>query len=146
MSHQIALVSCVKSKRGSPTAARDLYTSQLFRALRGYAEATSDAWYILSAEHGLLHPDQIIAPYERTLNTMGKQDRRAWAERVQEQLAALLPPDAEITVLAGTRYREDIVPFLQARGHSVRIPLEGLRFGKQLARLNQLAANGYPTI
>jgi hypothetical protein len=71
MSTRVALVSCVKSKRSAPTPACDLYTSPLFRHLRGYAEANADTWYILSAGHGLLRPDQVVAPYERTLNNAG---------------------------------------------------------------------------
>ncbi len=79
MNARIALVSCVKSKRRSPIAARDLYTSELFRKLRRYAETHADCWYILSAEHGLLRPEQETAPYERTLNTMKKGERLACA-------------------------------------------------------------------
>jgi hypothetical protein len=134
---RIALVSCVKSKRSTPAPAKDLYTSTLFRGLRRYAEANADRWYILSAEHGLLDPDAVIAPYERTLNTVGKMDRVRWAEGVQRRLTEVLPAGAEIIVLAGARYREGLVPFLRARGFSVEIPLEGLSFGRQLSFLQQ---------
>jgi hypothetical protein len=137
--NRVALVSCVKSKRSSPAPAADLYTSALFRGLREYAEANADAWYILSAEHGLLRPDQVIAPYERTLNTMRKADRLAWAARVQRQLLEVLPSRAEVVVLAGERYREELVPFLREHGHAVNVPLEGLSFGRQLQRLKALA-------
>jgi Family of unknown function (DUF6884) len=82
MGIRVALVSCVKSKQDSPAPAGDLYTSPLFRSFRRYAEANADVWYVLSAEHGLLHPDQIVATYERTLNAMRKSDRLAWARRV----------------------------------------------------------------
>jgi hypothetical protein len=133
----------VKSKRASAAAARDLYTSPLFRHLRGYAEANADAWYILSAEHGLLRPEQVIAPYEKTLNTMRKADRLAWAERVQGQLLKELPGEAEVIFLAGEKYRGDLIPFLQARGFSVRVPLDGLSFGRQLQRLKELEVGGY---
>ena len=143
MNIRVALVTCVKSKRPSDTAARDLYTSTLFRSLRGYAERTTDKWYILSAEHGLLHPDQTVAPYEKTLNTMKRADRLAWAARVQQQLLQVLPPKAEIVILAGVKYRDDLIPFLREHGFSVSVPFEGLSFGKQLQRLKQLAASGY---
>jgi hypothetical protein len=137
---RIALVSCVKSKQPSPAPAKDLYTSALFRGMRGFAEANADAWYILSAEHGLLRPDQVTAPYERTLNKMGKAARQGWAERVQRQLVAVLPSRAEVIVLAGERYRDGLVPFLEGRGYDVSIPLERLPFGRQLQRLKELAA------
>ena len=139
MATRIALVSCVKQKRDSAAPARDLYLSQLFRGLRHYAETQADAWYILSAEHGVLRPEQVVGPYERTLNTMPKRERLAWAERVQQQLLELLPADAEVILLAGLRYREEIEPFLRKRGFPVSVPLEGLRIGEQLQRLKQAA-------
>lgn len=108
--------------------------------MRTYAEAHSDAWYILSAEHGLLHPTQVTAPYERTLNRMRIKERQAWAERVQTQLVTAIPIGAHIVVLAGERYREYLPPFLHDRGHSVEVPLAGLSLGRQLSRLNELLA------
>jgi hypothetical protein len=129
---RIALVSCVKSKRAAASPARELYTSQLFRSLRAYAEAHADAWYILSAEHGILRPDDVIAPYEKTLTSMPKSDRVAWAGRVQPQLLEILPSGAEVILLAGSRYREGIEHFLRQHGFSVSIPMEGLGIGKQL--------------
>jgi hypothetical protein len=132
---RVALVSCVKSKRPEPAAAKDLYTSELFRRFRRYAETTADRWYILSAEHGLLDPEQIVAPYERTLNRMALADRLSWANRVQAQLKDTVPANAEVVILAGQRYREYLVPFLQSRGHSVNIPL-----GRALIRASTTAS------
>lgn len=134
---RVALVSCVKSKQTRPAPARDLYTSALFRGLRAFAERSADRWYILSAEHGLVDPTQVLEPYERTLNRMPRKDRDAWASKVRGQLAEVLPIGAEVIVLAGQRYREDLVPFLRDRGHPVSIPLEGLPFGKQLQFLGK---------
>jgi uncharacterized HhH-GPD family protein len=131
-------VSCVKQKRGAAAPARDLYVSELFRGSRRYAETHADTWYILSAEYGVVRPDQVIEPYERTLNTMPRRDRLAWAEKVEQQLLGLLPAGAEVILLAGQRYREDIEPFLRKNGHSVSVPLQGLQIGKQLQRLKQI--------
>jgi len=135
MTCRIALVSCVKQKRTSAAPARDLYVSELFRGLRRYAEARAGAWYILSAEHGLLRLDQVVAPYERTLNTMRKPERLAWAAQVQRQLLDVLPPSAEVILLAGARYRENIEPFLRGKGYEVSVPLQGMALGKQLQYL-----------
>ena len=135
---RIALVGCVKSKRMSSAPARELYTSPLFRAMRGYAESNADAWYILSAEYGLLRPDQVVEPYERTLNSMPTRERLAWAVGVQNQLLEALPQGAEVVLLAGLRYREHLVPFLKQNGVSVAVPLEGLSLGRQLQRLKQI--------
>jgi hypothetical protein len=135
---RIALVGCVKSKHTSSAFARDLYTSPLFRAMRRYAESNADAWYVLSAEHGLVGPDRSLEPYERSLNTMPSAERLDWARRVQNQLLEVLPKGAEVSLLAGLRYREHLVPFLKQQGFSVAVPLEGLSLGRQLQRLKQI--------
>lgn len=59
-------------------AAKDLYISDWFVKARAYVEQAGDEWFILSAEYGLVSPETVIAPYERTLNTMGIAERRAW--------------------------------------------------------------------
>ncbi len=65
------LVSCVSQKLPVSAPAKDLYTSPLFCKARSYVERKGQPWFILSAKHGLLHPDQPVAPYDLTLNTMG---------------------------------------------------------------------------
>lgn len=139
LANRVALVSCVKSKCPSESPARDLYTSPLFVGMRRYAEQHADAWFILSAEYGVLSPDQLVASYANTLNTMMKADRLEWAKRVQQQLLKVLVPGTKVIILAGKRYREGIVPFLRGEGFSVEVPMEGLRIGSQLSWLNRHA-------
>ena len=126
------LVSCVARKGASSTRAKDLYVSEWFRRARAYAEATAAPWFILSAKHGLVSPDELLEPYEVTLNTMGIGERRAWAARVQHQMDQRLPQVERIVVLAGQRYREFLMEYLRRRGPTVEVPLEGLRIGEQL--------------
>lgn len=132
---RVALVSCVKMKAREPRAAKDLYVSPLFRGLRTYAEANADAWYILSAEHGLLSPHAIVAPYERTLLHMRKSERQEWANRVIASLQTIIEVNDEIMVLAGERYREHLIPWLKLQGLPFTVPLLGLKMGEQLQRL-----------
>lgn len=134
---RIALVSCVKSKGMTPAPARDLYTSQLFKGMRRYAESKADAWYILSAKYGVVLPDEVIEPYEQTLNRMTKDERTAWAERVQQSLYGLFPAGVTVVLLAGERYREGIIPFLEARGVVIEAPMAGLGIGSQLKWLKE---------
>ena len=133
----VYLVSCVSQKREHACAARDLYVSNLFRKARRYVEASACPWYILSAEYGLVEPEQVVAPYERTLNTMAVADRRAWAQRVFEQLMAAVPNATTVVFLAGERYREFLARHLKDRGLVVSVPMEGLRIGEQLSWLGQ---------
>jgi hypothetical protein len=122
----------VSAKRPTPSKAKELYVSDWFKKARRYVEQSGDPWFILSAEHGLLDPDAVISPYERTLNRMGVRDRRAWAAKVIEQMERSLPRSDRIVVLAGERYREGLMDYLRGRTRSVLIPLEGLKIGEQL--------------
>ena len=79
---KIVLVSCVKTKANHPKPAKELYISDLFRKSSAYARMIGDEWYILSAKYGLLAPEVVIPPYEKTLRNMGVADRKAWAKRV----------------------------------------------------------------
>ena len=137
---RVFLVSCVAGKRSGPTPAAELYTSAWFIKARELVEASGEPWFILSAEHGLLAPDQVIAPYERTLNTMSASERREWARRVQQQMEVSLPEADEVVVLAGNRYRENLMPYLREQFWKVTVPMEGLTIGRQLSWLDNAAA------
>jgi hypothetical protein len=126
------LVSCVGQKQGVPAKARDLYTSDWFKKARRFVEDRDGSWFILSAEHGLLHPDTVVAPYNKTLNNMTIAERRTWANRVIEQMKAGLPLAREIVVLAGSKYRQLLIDYLTTRA-KVIAPLEGLGIGEQLS-------------
>ena len=52
-----------------------------FRKARACVESTGCPWGILSAEYGLLHPDEEIRPYEKTLNAMPVAEKRALGVR-----------------------------------------------------------------
>lgn len=120
-----------------PTPAKDLYTSSWFTKARRYAEGTGCPWFILSAEHGLVSPDQVLAPYEKTLNTMPIAERRKWAERVAAQLKEMSPQMEIAVFLAGQRYREFLSDHLQSRNVVVEVPMQGLRIGEQLSWLGR---------
>lgn len=133
----IYLVSCVGLKRNEPSLARDLYISSWFSKARRYVETTSCPWFILSAEYGLVRPDQMIAPYERTLNAMRIVDRRQWANRVIVQLDEAIPDLVRAVFLAGGRYREFVARHLLDHGVEVDVPMAGLRIGEQLSWLGR---------
>ena len=128
----IILISCVSKKLMFPAAAKDLYTSSLFRKALKYAEFLSpEAIYVLLAKHGLLGLDEIVEPYDLTLNQLSVSEVKHWAQRTVDQLkqVANLASDKFI-FLAGERYRRFIVPRLPF----AEIPLRGLPIGKQIPR------------
>lgn len=132
----VYFVSCVGEKEEQACRARELYISKWFLKARRYVEASGCHWFILSAEYGLVAPDRVIAPYDRTLNTMPIAERRAWAQRVSKQIGAAMPKLSHVVILAGERYREFLVHHLTEHGVVVSVPMEGLGIGEQLSWLN----------
>jgi hypothetical protein len=121
----LVLVGCVKEKVDRPGAARDLYISPLFAKERAYAEASGAPWFILSAEHGLVAPEEVLAPYDLRLSKTSVDYRRDWGIRVVDRLVQLAGPldGMVIEVHAGSVYADPIRSMLQERGAIVREPL-----------------------
>ena len=99
---------------------------------RDWIERDGAPWYILSAKYGLVHPDTVISPYDKTLNAMGVNDRREWATKVENQMDEILSEYNEVIVFAGQRYREYLEDYLRHRFNSMKVPMKGLRIGQQL--------------
>lgn len=131
----IGLVGCASQKLRRPAPARDLYVSQLFRKASAYAELTCDRWYVLSAKHGLVHPDTIVEPYDMRLGTNDRTSPpiHTWAAGVRAQLDTELAGLGDVTLvaLAGEQYRTVL---LGSRWPSV-VPMKGLGIGQQLGWL-----------
>ncbi|MGV2885946.1 DUF6884 domain-containing protein [Paenibacillus taichungensis] len=130
---KIALISCTKKKQTYECPAQELYTpSSLFKKAKLYVQRQDyNGWFILSALHGLLSPDQVVEPYNQTLNNMSIADIRDWSKKVAQQLIALHP--GEIYFYAGDNYRKELVPLLEEAGIVCHVPLKGKGIGEQLA-------------
>ena len=131
---RILLLGCVSEKGPADVAARDLYVSTLFRLRRAYAETLGSPWFILSARHGLVRPDEVLEPYDVRLSSLPAAGRRAWGDRVFAQLqAAAAPlPGRVFEFHAGSHYVEAVRPHLERLGAVVAWPLKGLGLGEQL--------------
>jgi hypothetical protein len=129
----VLLLACSKRKLEQPAPARDLYTSPLFRTAREHAERKGGPWFILSAEHGLVAPDEWLAPYDRYLRDTPPGYRGAWGHWVVERLDLLVGGLANRTVEihAGSAYVDPIVEPLSAKGCRISLPLSGLAVGER---------------
>jgi len=133
---RLLLIGCVKGKRKGTWPARELYVSELFSRRRHYAEVAGCSWFILSAKHGLVAPDQPIEWYDRTLSDVGADERRRWSESVLKQLDVIVGSmdGTVIEVHAGKAYRDfGLVQGLTNRGALVAVPTAHLGLGQQLA-------------
>ncbi len=136
MSRRIGLVGCVKQKGLHAATAAELYTSALFRGRRAYVERTCDSWFVLSALHGLLEPQVVVAPYDVTLAAARRPAKREWSKRALAQIDKALGPcaDATFEIHAGSAYMNfGLADGLAGRGASLEWPVAGLRLGEQLA-------------
>ena len=127
---KIVLISCVSKKLEKPSTAEDLYISPLFKKNLQYAKSLNpDQIFILSAKYGLLNLTEIIEPYNKTLNTMKISEIKEWANLVKSQLSKVTDlKNDEFTFLAGINYRKFLIPHLT----SYKVPMEGMKIGKQL--------------
>lgn len=135
-SQRIGLVGCVKEKRATPSRAKDLYTSTLFAGRRRYVERSCDSWWILSAQHGLIHPDQVLAPYDLALKGQPRAALRSWAAWVLTTFDTFVrcSPGDVVEFHAGAEYRDfGLTDGLVRRGLVVANPTHGLSIGHQLA-------------
>lgn len=123
---KIGLIGCCKEKLTVPARARDLYISPLFRLARGYVVEHCDAWAILSAEHLLVMPDQILEPYDTTLVGQPAWKRKIWANMTRAAIKDHWKFEAEFVVVAGRLY----LPAVRDLNYSV--PFEGLGIGQLL--------------
>jgi len=128
----LVIVGCGRGKLDHPAPAGELYTGQQFRACMTAARAltTPDRIRILSAAHGLLDLDEVTAPYDVTLASVGAvtpYQLRADAER-----SGLL--EEPVILLAGAAYTH----LARSVWPAAQTPLAGLAIGKQRARLAAL--------
>jgi len=113
----LVIVGCGAAKQDSPAPARDLYTSTYFQKKREYAEVVGDEWAILSAEHGLVIPDEELEPYETSIDDLGDEELDQLAHEVGMDLIDWVHWELtqysqsevdRIVVLAGKRYIEPL--------------------------------------
>jgi Zn finger protein HypA/HybF involved in hydrogenase expression len=133
---RVVLVGCGQRKASHPVPARQLYESAYFDKKHQYAEQPGvDAWFILSAEYGLVHPDERIEPYDTHIDDVDADD---WSAFVQSQMPDL--SGATIEVVAGEAYFQalDIALDIAAgTSGSIERPVEGLGIGEQMAWLKE---------
>lgn len=142
----VVLLGCVKSKRPSPAPARDLYTSPLFARRRAYAEGVGVPWFVLSSQWGLLHPDQVVGPYDMYLPAQPASYQRAWGEFVAEQLRVLHPvnPGDIAEIHAGDAYLDAVRGPLQRLGVTVTDPVDATSMGQTLQWYDRHQPSGSP--
>ena len=130
---RIVLISCVSKKREKLSIASEMYDSTWFKYAFKYAQnLNADKVFILSAQYGLLRPEQVIEPYNMTLKTMNKTQRYVWSESILNALEQECDLEKDFfCILAGKSYREFLVPSMKYYS----IPMEHMGIGQQISFL-----------
>jgi hypothetical protein len=113
----IGLINCTEKKNVGMMSARHLYTGSSFTSGVSILEEICDEWYILSGLYGLLRPDARISSYDKSLESMSRNDYRSWAEGVAAHVVNIDP--REVTIIAPDLYAGFLVPVLTSRGVKV---------------------------
>ena len=108
-----------------------MYVSDLFKKSLAYAKKLNpEKIFILSAKYGVLELDEVIEPYELTLNTMKEAEKKEWTLKCLQQLKSKQVNFDEKTIfLCGNNYRK----YLMKEFTDYDIPLAHLGIGQQLS-------------
>lgn len=100
--HPVAIIPCSGQKATVAGPARDLYTGSMFRHTLAAAENLDDdvTVLVLSAEHGLVTLDTVLAPYERRMGQAGS----VTVETVAAQAEALGITDGDVYAFLPQKY------------------------------------------
>jgi hypothetical protein len=86
----VILLGSVGDRVNVPAPAKEIFREVSFQLSRLDAELSGSEWFILSAEHGLMAPNEWISPDSRTLADMDPEYRVVWASWVVARLQSLV--------------------------------------------------------
>ena len=141
----VGVVACGEEKLSHATPAKHLYSSRHFQLCRAYVRQRCEAWCILSAKHRVLHPNEVIEPYNERVSGGARQIGKPgfWHHRTAHELRSIFSTEerpVHFYVLCGTTYRAVFDRWgadcrLFAGDGGVAYPLKSLGIGEQDAWL-----------
>ena len=134
----IVLLSCTKSKLDHSAPAQELYSaSPMFNKTLEYGKSLKpDKMFILSAKHHLVPLNKKLAPYDKTLKEMPKDEKEKWGEETIKQMksAGVNLEKDKFVFLTGSEYMKPFSKYIPEE--NIEKPMEGKRFGERLSWLN----------
>ena len=125
----IVILSCTKSKLDKPSQAQDLYSaSPMFKKTLEYGKSLKpDKMYILSAKHFLVPLNKVLAPYDKTLKEMPKDEKEAWGEKIISQMksSGISLEKDQFVFLTGSEYMKPLLKYIPEQ--NIEKPMEGRR-------------------
>jgi hypothetical protein len=125
-SGRVVLIGSSGATADEPEPAGRIFRSDGFARAREHAVHSRLPWFVLSAKHGLLDPDEIISPTDMQIDDQPAAYRAAWGEWVVAQLADRLQLDGVVVeVNGGVDFAQPLRQPLTRRGATLDIPLPG---------------------
>ena len=123
---RVVLIGSSGATATGPVRVGDLFQSAGFVRAREHAVHSQVPWFVLSAKHGLLEPDDVVAPYDLELGNSSTVYRSAWGEWVAAQLGERVQlSGATVEVHGGVDFAQPLRQPLARRGAALELPLPG---------------------
>jgi hypothetical protein len=123
---RLVLVGSSGATAGEPVPAARLFTSPGFARARDAAVRARLPWFVLSARHGLLEPEDVVGPSDAQIGDQSAGYRTAWGAWVVAQLAERVRLDGVVVeVHGGVDFAQPLRGPLARRGAALEIPLPG---------------------
>jgi hypothetical protein len=125
-SGRVVLVGSSGATAAAPEPTGGLFRSDGFARAREHAVHSRLPWFVLSAKHGLLDPDDVVSPYDVQIDDQSAAYRTAWGEWVVAQLADRVQLEGvTVEVHGGVDFAQPLRHPLARRGAALDIPLPG---------------------
>lgn len=138
----LVLIEDTRQQLDEAAPAAELFTGEVFQRARTYAKASGAPWFILSAEYGLLAPDQVVAPYDRSMATVPTAYREAWGPwvlaRLETMVGSVRRMRIEVHAISNAA-SEGLRRQLLGSGALVLEPLRGLSIPDRIAWYDRLS-------
>jgi hypothetical protein len=123
---RVVLIGSSGATATTPLPAAQLFQSAGFIRAREHAAGSGHPWFVVTAKHGLLDPDDVVAPSEVRLDDRSMGYRAAWGEWVAAQLGDRLRLEGlTVEVHGGVDFAQPLRNPLTRRGAVVDLQLPG---------------------
>jgi len=121
----VHLVACgMNQQKSGSWPAKELYTSKRFPSTRDDLNRSGQTWFILSTAHGLIAPNDLKDPYDKSLDSFDRPSALAWAQQVRDKLLTLKLPPKEVIFHDTSKFRQvlsaPLSDLLQKQGMTIR--------------------------
>jgi hypothetical protein len=129
---RVAVISCKKQKQIYACEADEMYSkSFVYRAQRNFIKPAYDQYLILSSKYGLIKPDKVIEPYDKSIyknpsinfdNTEVVEDATAFWIYVEDRLNKLLDMGCEIDFHTSNDYYKPLSKIIKTKVNHIKQP------------------------